>query len=341
MRTCIPAYLLSALLLCHFLSSLPTLQAQERVEEVLVVGRQPGPPLWRVTSGANSLWILPLVSVVPQDMVWDDARVAQLIMAADEAITLPNANLGVSKRVLLNPLNLVRGYRLLKRLSHNPGDATLAEVLPPDVHARYAALKADHFPKDRRIDQLRPAFAASEVRREVLDHEHLAGYGVIVRQVNKLLRKNRQLLHTEISQQQILQGSYRDLSQRIETLLRDLPQEQELACFDLQLSQLQQDLDDMKQAANAWASGSARDMENFLPAERSEDPCSTLWLGSSEGELLEQVLQASRQRWLDTAAMALARSRSTFAMLPLNEITGEQALVKQLAAQGYVVHAPL
>src|SRR5690606_28115075 len=106
----------------------PVAGAQGDVVEVVVTGRQPGPPFWKVTKGANTLWILPLVSTVPRDMVWEDDKVAAVIMEADEAISAPDISVGVSKALLLNPLNLIRGIRIYRRIRSNPDGKTLEEV---------------------------------------------------------------------------------------------------------------------------------------------------------------------------------------------------------------------
>jgi hypothetical protein len=56
------------LLFCLALLPLSWPQAQDDVEIIVVTGRRPGPPLWTISNGDNTLWILPLVSTVPKDM---------------------------------------------------------------------------------------------------------------------------------------------------------------------------------------------------------------------------------------------------------------------------------
>lgn len=332
----------NVMLLCGvLLTCLPAAApAQQQMDEIVVRGRQPGPPLWRVSNGEHVLWILPLVPTVPRDMIWDDDRVASIVRDADAAIGSPDISLGVSKLILINPINWIRGIRLLKRVSANPGKATLEEVLPAPTYARYAAMKSRYFPKDKEIDELRPAFATGRIASAVLNAEQLTGSGIVTKRVDKLIRRDRDIRYTEVTIEEQLEGNYRELSARVEALADSLPQDGEIACFEEQLTRFERHIDDMKRAANAWATGRARDMEDLATAVGLQDPCAQLLLGSSEADLLENLLARSAQSWLDAAAKALESDSSTFSMLPIVYITGDLSLTDRLAAMGYAVHRP-
>ena len=64
-------------------------ESLEVLEEVVVVGRLPGPPLWKVTNGEHVLWILPLVNLYPKKMEWESTRVEALIAGSQEFIFMP------------------------------------------------------------------------------------------------------------------------------------------------------------------------------------------------------------------------------------------------------------
>jgi hypothetical protein len=328
------------LLACLALLPLSGLPAPGDIEVIVVTGRRPGPPLWRVSNGDHTLWILPLVSNVPKDMEWDDTRVAGLIANADEVIDQPNVTFSVPKGVLLNPLNAVRALRLWNRVRENADGAQLADVLPADLYQRYAALKNAYFPQDRVIDSLRPSAAAEEMFKHVLDEEKLTDTRVIERQVERHIRRNRDLVRTEMSLVHTLEGSYGELSERAEILMGSVPREHEAACFDLQLAVLERHLDDIKAIANAWANGSAAELEDYLDADNFANPCAAMMVDSTEGELMVNMQIASRARWLDAAQAALEKNPSTFAMLPLARIIGDASLVTELGARGYVIHDP-
>jgi len=315
-------------------------ESADDLEVIVVSGRQPGPPLWRVTHGENTLWIFPVVSVVPRDIEWDDTRVKEILADSEEVIGSPGVSLGVSKGLLFNPVNWVRGPKLLKRLSRNPDNKTLQEVLPSELYQRYVALQQKYFPSRDDIDTLRPAFAIGTLSKPIFDAEKLTGPKDIERHVGKLIKKQKSLRQTEVEVEEKMEGNFAELSARIEKLVESLPKDSEIGCFDTQLNLYEHRLDDMKRVANAWAAGHAAGIERYSTLGELEDPCTKLLLSSSEGGYMEKLIEESSRRWLDAAEKALANNRNTFAMLSMVRITGAMSLVDKLAAKGYTVHAP-
>jgi hypothetical protein len=49
------------------LSAQPAAEPEE-LEAAAVIGERPGPALWRVSNKANSLWILPTLAPLPQQV---------------------------------------------------------------------------------------------------------------------------------------------------------------------------------------------------------------------------------------------------------------------------------
>jgi hypothetical protein len=319
---------------------LPGLLAQdENVEVIVVSGRQPGPPLWRVTHGDNTLWILPLVSPIPRDMEWEDAQINTILAQSQEVISPPNVDVTASKLVLLNPINLVRGYRLVKRLSRNEAGG-LRDVLPPEIYARYVAVKQRYFPKDDGLDALRPGFAANLMMSRVLAHEKLTNAGDIGDHIRKLARRQRQLQRIDTSVERKVEGGFGDLRTRAESWVESLSPEQELSCFTQQLDLIEHSLEDMKEVANAWATGNAYGLADLRRPDGGDGACDAMLKSSSEGEFMSDLELVGRQRWLEAVSAALETHHSTFTMLPLRELRGETSLAAALAAKGYVVHDP-
>ena len=65
---------------------------------VVVTGEQPGPGLWKVTSGDHVLWILGTLSPLPKNMHWQAREVEEAIASAQEVLDPPHikvdANVG-------------------------------------------------------------------------------------------------------------------------------------------------------------------------------------------------------------------------------------------------------
>src|SRR5262245_60472003 len=118
----------------------------EPVEEIVVVGRVPGPPLWRVSNGEHVMWILPEISMVPEGMEWETARVERLIAEAQEFISSPYGRYNVT--VAKTPVSLGRTLRTMRESSRLPKGQSLADVVPSALYERFAGLKEKYFPRD-------------------------------------------------------------------------------------------------------------------------------------------------------------------------------------------------
>lgn len=327
------------LLLPVLLPALSVAQSDEP-DEVIVTGRLPGPPLWRVSNGDNVLWIFAYLSPIPQDMQWESARAEGMINRSQEFIGMPDADVSISPLVQWNPINIVRGMRLAKRLSRNPDNQTLADVVPPALYQRFAALKAKYFPEDRDIEQLRPMLAGQSMMRQIQRKEGLGPAEDILKRIQRMARRNRGMERTDPEVDVRIKGGYRSLANRVEAMAESIRGEQEIACFEWYVSRMENDLEAMKSRANSWALGYIDEFRDIPLRWGEDDPCFNVVLGSTETETINDVLAQREQRWLEAAEKALANNASTFAVLRINELLDENGLLAQLKARGYSVREP-
>ena len=329
-----------AIIALAFVVCLADAQTTEPDEIVVVTGRLPGPPLWRVENGDRVLYIFPRLSPVPDEMIWDSERVAYVLSQSQEIIMPPDVDTDLSTAMMMNPLNLIRGPRLARRISRNPDDATLEDVLPPELYARYRALKSEYFPRDRGDDELRPLFAGTRLADRILREEGLVSGQDIDRAIERLVRRNRDIEQTEIEVVMDLRGSFRSLAERATTLIESLSPEQELRCFEQQLQRVESELDAIKSRANAWARGYVDEFRGVPLPGGEEDACLLLLGQSSEFETIEQLRAELRNLWLAAAERALATNASTFAMLDIVELLREDGLLGELETRGYEIVVP-
>jgi hypothetical protein len=315
-------------------------QPQDPLEIVVVTGRLPGPPLWRVSKDDHVLYIFPQLSPVPDGMIWDSDRVARVLSESQEVLLAPEVDTDISTTLLLNPINLFRGARLAKRLRQNPNDATLEEVLPRELFDRYQALKSRYFPRDREPEEMRPLFAGTRLADRIQRAEGLVSGDEVMKQLERLIRRNRGLKQTEIEVVMDLKGSFRTLADRAERLLDSLSQEQELACFAEQIRRLESELDAMKSRANAWAQGYVDEFRGIPLPGGDDDDCLLLLDESSEFETIEQLRQDLNHRWLTAAEQALTANNTSFAILDIVELLRDNGLLAELRARGFEVREP-
>jgi TraB/PrgY/gumN family len=309
-------------------------------EEFIVTGRLPGPPLWKVSNGDNTLWIFATLSPIPKGMEWDSTRAERVLAKAQEYLEPPSARVTVSPLVRYNPINLVRGYRLAKRLSANDDKQRLEEVLPAQLYQRYLVLKNQYAAKDKDLDALRPLAASDRLEDQVFDQEGLVRGGAITRKIDKLVNKNSKLKKTETRVKMKLEGGYGDLAERVETLVASIPPEKEVACFESELVRLETDLVAIKSRAATWAQGYVDEFRDINLQQPEETPCFEMLLATSEGTTITELQAQSDQRWLTAAEAALANNSSTFAVLNITELLTPSGLLEKLRAKGYGIEEP-
>jgi hypothetical protein len=216
----------------------------------------------------------------------------------------------------------------------------LESVLPPQLWNRYQALNARYFPSEREPEQLRPLFAGGRLADRIQREEGLVSGDVITRQLERLIRRQRNLRETDIEVEMNLRGSFRSLAARLESLVDSLSREQELVCFEQQLQRMESELDAIKSRANAWAQGDIDDFRDIpLPGD-AQDACVLLLTESSEFATIEQLRSELDNRWLAAAENALAANTSSFAILDIVELLREDGLLAELRARGYLVREP-
>lgn len=330
--------LVSLLALPARLPAQTELQEAEQPEVIVVTGRLPGPPLWRVSNGDNVLWIFPSFAPVPKRMEWDSTRVERVL--AESGVYLTQPSVGISVSSTSNGLkNLRDGMRLNEELSHMPNRERLQEVLSPELYGRYAALKSRYFPRNDDIDELRPLFAMQGMRDEVQKEAGLAPPNAIFEQIERLARKNRKLQRIDTSAVRKLELEPDEAAARMRALMNSLPPDNEHACFELELSRMETDLDAIKRRANEWANGRIGEFR-AVALRTGENPCSAMFLISSERDVMQELSRESQQKWLSGAEDALTRHRTSFAVLDIGELLMEDGLVSQLAQKGYSVREP-
>ena len=293
------------------------------IEEITVIGRYPGPPLWKVTSGNHTLWIFGELSPVPKGLDWDPRNAERVLERAGVVIGVPGVDTGT-----YNPIRLFRLFRQARRLMRLPEGTTLAEQMPAELYARYTALRTRHLPKlDEDDEDLRPALAAMRLYGAALDDTGLTMASDVEKQTERRMRRSRAEeadVRVEVEPEAVL-GEFAKVTP-----------EAELACFASIMTSIETDLEGMKQRANAWAIGDVEALKRFDYPDSQGNCLEALFSAPGFVELRDELYA----KWLSEAEHALATYDSSFAMLPMWELVADDGLLAQLAARGYTVTAP-
>ncbi len=308
--------------------------------EIVVTGKQPGPPMWRVKNGENTLWIFAWLSPIPKDILWESDKVETVIADAQEYITPPDVDLSIPKLVMFNPINIFRGVQLGKRISRNKDKATLEEVLPDDLYARFIKVKTNYFPRDKKIEKFRPLVAGAQMIKKAQEEAGLVDADQVEKKIRRLVKNNRSIIVTEVRVEMKLEGGFKDIASRAENMMNSISADLELSCFERMLSQTEEDLGEMQFRANTWAQGYIEEFK-FIPLPGDDtDDCTNLVAFSSEKDTYDDIIIQIRNKWLSAAETALAKNKTTFAVLDFSQLLLEDSLLAQLEARGYEVIEP-
>jgi uncharacterized protein YbaP (TraB family) len=302
----------------------------QRLETVVVTGAQPGPGLWKVSKDDHVLWILGTLSPLPKKMQWLAREVEATIAESQEVLLAPAASLSVDT-------GFFGGLMLLPALigaRDNPDGATLAEVVPADLYARWLVQKQRFFPRDRAVEKRRPLFAAQTLYQEALGHSGLTFDNMVAPVVTKAAKR-----HGVVLTRPELKLKLEQPKQAVREFKRDTLDD--VACFRITLERVETDLDAMKARANAWAVGDIAALR-ALPFNDQRPACENAFLqaGAVQKRGLDDLRPRLRQLWLAAAQAALAKNATSFALLPMSLLLDPDGYLSALAAQGYAIEEP-
>lgn len=313
-------------------SSDKSLYSSGMMEEVMVVGVQPGPRLWKVSKDDHELWILGTVSPLPKKLQWDSIRVETVLADSQEFIWPPYVGIKASTAKTLFMLPSLIGVK------KNPDGAKLEEILDPELYQRWLVLKERHIGRSRGIEKHRPMFAASELFDKALGDYDLASYrdsndmvfDVIRRSVKKHKIENT---GTEIVRKVDSPGKM--IKQFKKSSIDDV------VCFTKTIERLENDMGVMRTRAMAWATGNIPKLR-ALPFEDQDQACSDAFFDSSvaKDHDLEDVPQRMKAKWLEAVENALTNNQVSFAMLSMSELLNPDGYLSDLSRKGYRVEAP-
>jgi uncharacterized protein YbaP (TraB family) len=294
------------------------------------VVRAPGPGMWKVRRGDNTLWILGRVSPLPANMLWNSARLRSVVASADAVIGEPSvvvgADIGFFGKLALLP-SLV-GVRDL------PDDAHLRDVLPPASHARWLRLKQRYLGSNSKVEQWRPIFAASELYEQALKTRGLSRKNVVSAALGEAM-KARGLKQVPATAKLTIAEPKKALREFKGAQLADV------RCFDRMLDRVENDLDTLAARADAWAAGDVATLRR-LQSTSARDDCEDALLSGAFAQKygLDKLQAQARARWIAEAEASLSRNRSALSVLPMDEVLAADGVVAALAAKGYLVEAP-
>lgn len=293
---------------------------ENAMEVVLVVGEQPGPGLWKVSSGEHAMWILGEISPYPRKAKWTSTRFENL--------------LGNSQELLLDFSGYFRAdhtnTRKLAAAELLPSGVTLKDVISPELYRRFE-LAANRYGAVG-LEELRPFAATNRLVVSAMDRMDMRGFSA--RFAAEQLAKKRRIKTTYFAVPEL---SFDDR-------LQNWQDDANAVCLDQLLTTLGDGAVGVRKLANAWSVGDIPTLRKLVPTYsfsrdgfRSGECAAAMHGGKKEAAAYKQK---RTQSWMKEAKRALKNNKRTMAVVPMSELFASDGYLAKLRAEGYEIEEP-
>jgi uncharacterized protein YbaP (TraB family) len=288
------------------------------MDELIVTGERTGPGMWHVRHDAAQVWILGSMSPLPKGITWRATEVEKVLDGTSQVLVQKPFEIGIARILWLliteRSVLMVRGGKRLK------------DVLPADLHARFAAQRAKYTDDPDKWERFRPLIAAAFLQQAAFHQVGLSTRLDLGAAVRTLAKKR----HVRVEEIKI--AGVGDVMEA----LKSLPPATENICVDASLVTVERDLQRLLDRAQAWASGNVERIEKLRePAE--VDACrAALDTGVGAADLIARI----RRTWLGTIEKYLQGAGVTLVVVNMDLLLEPGGLLDQLREKGYQVDAP-
>ncbi|WP_394762972.1 TraB/GumN family protein [Phenylobacterium sp.] len=279
------------------------------VEELIVVGRLPGPAWWTVSNGVTTVYVLGSPSLAPKHMAWDRGLFERRLAGASQVI-LPFQDIRVKITGVLGA-----AFNFMRLKGGGPFEATLEAP----AKARFVAARtrlgqpAEHY-------GTRNALAAGLI----LATDYRDKTTLTTSDPTKLIKLLAARAKVPVSQK-----SY-DIGPLMGAIARTPPAAAR-GCFDEVLAQVEAGPGVTQAAARAWAQG---DVRGALANERTYERCIGLVPGAQAFDARVKADQVA------AIEQALKKPGHAIAVVPLRPLLAQGGVLDQLRSKGFTVTTP-
>ena len=307
------------------------------LDRMLVSGEQPGPGMWKVIKGDHTLWIIGTQTPVPQKMTWRAKGLEAVIAQSQEILSEPSAGVSMKQIGYFTALTMLPSALQIRK---NPDDATLKDLVPAELHARWLVVRDKYIDsytindEEKNIENWRPMFAAVELYRKAISKSGLTSASPVWPVIREAASKYKVKI-TQVRYEPAISEPRAALKELRSTRLADVD------CFAKTVERIETDLAAMRVRANAWATGDINAIRN-LPQTDQRAACEAAIRNASFMKTLgtQDLLKQIEITWLNAAEATLKNNSVALAVLPMAQIISPDGYVAKLRAKGYMVEEP-
>jgi uncharacterized protein YbaP (TraB family) len=290
----------------------------EKLDEIIVTGERAGPGLWHVHKGAAQLWIFGTVSPLPKDMTWRSKQLEKILDGTDQVLVAKPFEIGIARA-----LWLLVTQRDLLMVGHGK---KLVDVLPAELHARFAAQRAK-FTKDAdKWEKFRPIIAAAFLEEDALHAVGLSTRLDLADEVRSLARKH----HVRIEEFKI--AGLHDVLDALKTL----PPATEQKCVAASLATIETGMPRLIDRAQAWATGDVQRIQGLPESGEVAECRAAITVDPGAGDLYTLL----RQTWIENMARHLETGGVTLAVVSMDMLIEPGGFLDSLRSRGYRIDPP-
>jgi uncharacterized protein YbaP (TraB family) len=288
------------------------------MDEIVVTAERAGPGMWHVHKGGANVWILGSISPLPRDITWRSKQVETVLESTSQVLVQKPLEISIPRVLWM----LIADRKLLMVA----GGKRLKDVLPPELHQRFALQRSKVTDDTDKWERYRPIIAAAFLQQAAFHQINLSMRLDLGAALRTLAKKHG------VRIEEVKVAGVSDMLDA----LKSMPPATERTCVEASLSTVESGLPRLVERAQAWADGNVERIEN-LPELKEVDACRTS-LDAAKGAF--DVIGRIRQTWLDNIEKYLRADGTTIAVVNLDMLLERGGLLDELRAKGYEIDAP-
>ena len=301
------------LILSLFLFATPVVataqEAESNVDEVLVLARRSGAPMWIIEQGGHTLILVGSLQGMPRDLQWSPDDLEAAAARSDRILFPPEGR--------ASPMDLLRIMWRIRTIGWLPRDTTTADYVSPEVQARLEAAMAGERNDDWRTQSL--LMLGIDLLQEK------AGYDRGGRDAVDVVRRASQRARVPGQPVGIVRGD-----ELVESLISS-PPVTHAPCLEASLAAAEAGKDEFRNRANAWRRFNVAAVV-ASPLDRALFQCWP-WGDPAIGPQLKTA-------WLTAIEGALTQDGVTLAVAPTRLLAEPGGVLDDLDARGFEIEGP-
>ena len=281
------------------------------LDEVVVLARRSGAPMWTVTRGDSTLILVGAITGIPRDLAW---RPEELEAAAARSNQILSPQVGRA-----SVTDLLRVIWRARTIGLMPQGRTTADYLTPEYQARLEAIMADERRQDWRTKSL--LFVGFDLMQDKAGYRQGRSGDDAMDVIRRAARRAR------VSVRPV--GTVRG-DELIDSLIT-APQTAHIPCVEAAIAAAEQGPDAARERAEDWRALRVADVV-ASPIDRALNQC---WPWG-DPEIAPQL----RQQWAAAIETAMISPGVTMGVAPIRLLAEEGGVLDGLVARGFDVVGP-